>query len=71
MEGIHGRQSLWHNIAAAGTLGAVAVQRGIFGVPFVSPMFFYQNPRLSPPMVAFGVYGGIAGLLTGIQGKPF
>mmetsp|Transcript_23503 Transcript_23503/g.48798 ORF Transcript_23503/g.48798 Transcript_23503/m.48798 type:complete len:118 (-) Transcript_23503:1618-1971(-) len=71
MEAIHGRQSLLHNILSAGTLGAVAVHRGVFGIPFVSPYFFYQNPQYPPAAVAFAVYGGIAGLLSGIQGKPW
>eukprot|EP00405_Crypthecodinium_cohnii_P011253 CAMPEP_0206435698 /NCGR_PEP_ID=MMETSP0324_2-20121206/10033_1 /ASSEMBLY_ACC=CAM_ASM_000836 /TAXON_ID=2866 /ORGANISM="Crypthecodinium cohnii, Strain Seligo" /LENGTH=133 /DNA_ID=CAMNT_0053902703 /DNA_START=41 /DNA_END=442 /DNA_ORIENTATION=- len=71
MEAIQGRQSLIHNVIAGGTLGAFGVQGGHLGIPFVNPSFFYRFPSVTPAMAAFGVYGGLAGVLGGmLSGKP-
>eukprot|EP00545_Synedropsis_sp_CCMP1620_P014454 CAMPEP_0119003568 /NCGR_PEP_ID=MMETSP1176-20130426/641_1 /TAXON_ID=265551 /ORGANISM="Synedropsis recta cf, Strain CCMP1620" /LENGTH=140 /DNA_ID=CAMNT_0006955181 /DNA_START=19 /DNA_END=441 /DNA_ORIENTATION=- len=70
MEAIHGRQSLLHNVMAAGMLGYVGVSRGVLGVPFVDPTFTYRYPQVSAPMLAFMIYGGIAGALSAFGGKP-
>lgn len=69
MEAIHGRQSLLHNAAAAGLIGYVGVSRGALGIPFVDPSFTYRYPQVSAPMLAFMVYGGLAGALAGFGGK--
>lgn len=69
MEVIHGRPSLIHNVIAAGTLGYIGVATHRLGVPLVNP-YQVAGGRLSPPAVAFLVYGGIAGGLAGLQGKP-
>jgi hypothetical protein len=72
MEAVHGRPSLWHNILSAGTIGFIGVRAGRFGVPFVNPMVLQYQYGIRPEVAAFGVYGGIAGLLAGlIGGKPF
>jgi hypothetical protein len=71
MEAIHGRPSLWHNVISAGTLGYLGVRSGRIGVPFVSPYAAYRY-GLKPEIMAFGVYGGMAGLFAGLLGgKPF
>jgi hypothetical protein len=70
MEAVHGRQSLLHNVMAAGMLGYVGVSKGVLGVPFIDSSFAYRYPRVSPPMLAFAVYGGIAGALSAFGGKP-
>ena len=72
MEAIHGRPSLWHNIVSAGTIGALGATRGIVDVPFVSVEMIRYRYGIPPPVVAFGVYGGIAGILSGaLGGKSF
>jgi hypothetical protein len=72
MEAIHGRPSLWHNIISAGTIGYIGVRTGRFGVPFVNPMMIQYQYGVRPEVVAFGIYGGIAGALAGLLGgKPF
>ena len=69
MEAIHGRQSLLHNFLSAGTIGYLGVNRGFLGVPFVDYTFYYRNPQLSPGVVGFVVYGGLAGVFAMLQGK--
>jgi len=71
LEAVHGRQSAWHNVLSGGTLGYVGVHAGRLGIPFVDPYFFVRNPQVSPPMAGAVVYGGIAGLLGMLSGKPF
>lgn len=69
MEAIHGRPSLWHNIISAGTIGYIGVRTGRFGVPFVNnPRMLQYQYGIRPEVVAFGVYGGIAGALAGVLG---
>mmetsp|Transcript_20431 Transcript_20431/g.48556 ORF Transcript_20431/g.48556 Transcript_20431/m.48556 type:complete len:149 (+) Transcript_20431:81-527(+) len=68
MEFVHGRPSLWHNIIAGGTIGLVGVHHGRLGIPFVNP-YQVAASGLSPPIVAFGVYGGIAGIFAGMIGN--
>lgn len=70
MEAIHGRQSLTHNMLAGAILGYVGVSAGQLGVPFVDPMTLYRYPWLRPNMVAFVIYGGLAGTLAALGGKP-
>ena len=69
MEAIHGRQSSLHNVMAGGLIGYIGVQSGRLGIPFVDAYFFYRYPGLSPPMMAFAVYGGIGGALATMGGK--
>ena len=71
MEAIHGRQSLWHNVISGGILGSLGVSSGRIGIPFISHSVFYNYPSLSPPIVAFAVYGGITGALASLSGKQF
>mmetsp|Transcript_31137 Transcript_31137/g.29982 ORF Transcript_31137/g.29982 Transcript_31137/m.29982 type:complete len:130 (-) Transcript_31137:313-702(-) len=66
-----GRKSWMHNVLSGGTLGYLGVQSGRMGIPFVGSRFLYRYPQLSPPMVAFAVYGGMGGLFAAIGGKPF
>ena len=70
MEAIHGRPSLSHNMIAGGLLGYVGVGAGQLGIPFVGPETFYRYPWMRPQMVAFGVYGGLAGVMAALGGKP-
>lgn len=69
MEAIQGRPSLMHNVIAGGTLGFVGVRNGMLGIPFVDSYFFFRYPQISPPLMAFAVYGGIAGVLASLGGK--
>jgi hypothetical protein len=72
MEAIHGRPSLWHNVLSGGFIGYMGVVEGILSVPFVNPHRIYHQTGLSPPVVAFGIYGGMAGVMGGMLGnKPF
>ena len=64
MEAVHGRPSLWHNIISAGTIGYLGVRAGRLGVPFVNPYMY----NVRPEVMAFGVYGGMAGILAGMLG---
>ena len=68
MEAIQGRPSLWHNILSAGTLGYIGVRSGRIGVPFVNPMMIQYQYGIRPEVAAFGVYGGMSGLLAGVLG---
>mmetsp|Transcript_53858 Transcript_53858/g.156521 ORF Transcript_53858/g.156521 Transcript_53858/m.156521 type:complete len:134 (+) Transcript_53858:51-452(+) len=71
LEALHGRRSLLHNVVAGGTLGAFGVQAGQIGIPLLSYEFFRRYPGITPPVAAFFVYGGIAGILGGALGdKP-
>ncbi|VEU42711.1 unnamed protein product [Pseudo-nitzschia multistriata] len=71
MEAIHGRPSLWHNILSGGTIGFLGVATGRLGIPLVSPAHAYRY-GVSPPVLAFGVYGSISGVMAGMLGsKPF
>ena len=70
MEAIHGRQSLMHNVLSAGMIGYLGVQTGRLGIPFVDPSFVYRNRAMSPPQLAFLVYGGLSGGLAAFGGKP-
>lgn len=69
MEAIHGRQSLWHNILSAGTIGYVGFSRGWLGIPFIHPYTFYKYQYLNPGVVCFAVYGAIGGAFGAIAGK--
>ena len=69
MEAIHGRPSLWHNILSGGTIGFLGVASGRVGVPFVSAEMIQYRYGISPPLVAFGVYGTISGLIAGGLGS--
>ena len=71
MEALSGRRSFVHNMLSGGTLGYIGVASHNIGVPFLSPSFFYMNPRISPPLAGAAVYGSIAGALAGISGKSF
>jgi hypothetical protein len=71
MEAISGRQTAWHNVLAAATIGGLGVQSGKLGVPFVDAYFFYRNPALSPAMAGAIVYGCMGGALAMLGGKPF
>ncbi len=71
MEEIHGRKSAMHNVLAGGLMGYIGVSRGVIGVPFVNPNFFFQHPTLRPEMVAFAVYGGLGGCFAMLGGKRF
>ena len=64
MEAVHGRPSLWHNIISAGTIGYLGVRSGRLGVPFINPNMYNVRPEVA----AFGVYGGMAGVLAGMLG---
>jgi len=69
LEAIHGRESLWHNMIASGTIGYVGVTRGLLGIPFVDVYTFYRYPQLRPGLVAFGVYGAMGGVFGALGGK--
>lgn len=69
MEAIHGRRSLIHNFLSAGMLGAAGVRAGVLGIPFVDPYKFYRIPGVTPTVVAFGVYGGLASGMAALGGK--
>ncbi len=71
MEAIHGRKSLFHNIISAGMMGYVGVRAGRLEIPFVDPSFVHRHRTLSPPQLAFMVYGGCAGALAAFGGKDF
>eukprot|EP00929_Paragymnodinium_shiwhaense_P006974 TRINITY_DN110927_c0_g1_i1.p1 TRINITY_DN110927_c0_g1~~TRINITY_DN110927_c0_g1_i1.p1 ORF type:complete len:134 (-),score=17.99 TRINITY_DN110927_c0_g1_i1:48-449(-) len=72
MEALHGKRSLLHNVAAGGLIGYYGVQGGRIGIPFLDSRFFYRYPKVTPPMAAFAVYGGLAGILGGaLGGKSF
>ena len=69
MEAIHGRESLLHNALSAGTLGYIGVQSGRVGIPFVNYSMFYSYPNLTPPVVAFFVYGAMGAGFGALSGK--
>lgn len=69
MEAIHGRRSLLHNFLSAGMLGSYGVKAGLLGVPFVDPYKYSRVPGLTPPVVAFVVYGGLASGMAALGGK--
>jgi hypothetical protein len=72
MEAISGRQSAWHNVVAAATIGGVGVQSGKLGIPFVNySYFFYRYPSISPAMAGAMVYGAIGGFMATLGNKPF
>jgi hypothetical protein len=72
MEAIHGRSSAWHNACSGAILGYVGVSRGMLGIPFVDPYFFYRHPQLSPPLTGAAVYGALSlALVAVLGGKPF
>ena len=71
MEAVSGRQSAWHNVLAAATMGGLGVQSGRLGIPFVDHSFFYRYPAASPAMVGAAVYGAMGGLLASLGNKPF
>ena len=66
-----GRKSWMHNVLSGGTLGYIGVSSGRLGIPFIDPRFLYRHPQVSPPMLAFAVYGGMGGFLAALGGKPF
>ena len=70
MEFVHGRPSLIHNIVAGGMIGAVGVHSGKLGIPFMNnPYQVAAASGISPPIMAFGVYGTIAGFFAGGLGN--
>jgi hypothetical protein len=69
LEAIHGRKSAVHNAIAGGSLGYIAVARGLAGIPFINATHFYRYPQLSPALIGGGMYGSIAGCL-GLLSKP-
>ena len=72
MEAINdGRPSAWHNVLSGGIIGFLGVRAGYIGVPFVDYYFFVRHPQISPPLAGAAVYGGMAGLLATMGGKPF
>ncbi|GKZ00177.1 hypothetical protein MPSEU_000970900 [Mayamaea pseudoterrestris] len=71
MEAISGRQSAWHNVFAAATLGGAGVHTGKLGIPFVDATFFYRYPSVSPMMAGAAVYGLLGGVLATLGNKPF
>ena len=70
MESIHGRRSLLHNFLAGGMLGSYGVRNGFLGVPFVDPYKYSRIPGVTPSVVAFAVYGGLASGFAALGGKP-
>ena len=52
-------------------LGYIGVSAGALGVPFVHPIFFYQNPRFSPAVMGSAVYGGMGLAMAALGGKKF
>lgn len=68
MEALHGRRSLAHNFLSGATLGYVGVASGSIGVPFnlEYPLLVRRIPL---PVGGALVYGGLAALLAGFQGK--
>lgn len=72
MEALHGRQSAWHNVIAAGGIGAFGVATNRLGIPLVDYTFFIRYPQVKPVQAGFVVYGAGAGLLANVLGgKPF
>mmetsp|Transcript_59145 Transcript_59145/g.66157 ORF Transcript_59145/g.66157 Transcript_59145/m.66157 type:complete len:141 (-) Transcript_59145:1-423(-) len=70
MEAIHGRPSLWHNILCGGGIGYIGVSVGRLGIPFLpNPDLLSYRTGLPMNIVAFGVYGGLAGLFAGVLGN--
>ena len=66
-----GRPSAWHNVASGALLGYIGVRAGVLGIPFVDSFWVYRNPHLAPELVGAAAYGGIAGALAMVGGKPF
>ncbi|KAL7553816.1 hypothetical protein ACHAWF_017153 [Thalassiosira exigua] len=71
MEVIHGKQSAWHNVAAAGSLGFLGVSSGKLGVPFLSPYLLMSFRPPAPAFIGATVYGAMGGCLAAFGGKQF
>ena len=69
MEALTGRRSWVHNLIAGGTLGYVAFERGITGIPFNLESTFLMR-RVPLSLAAAIVYGGMGATLAIVQGKP-
>ena len=69
MEALTGRRSWAHNLIAGGTLGYVAFERGIAGIPFNLESTFLMR-RVPLSLGAAMVYGGMGATLAIFQGKP-
>lgn len=48
--------------------GSFAVQAGQMGIPLVSYDFFLWYLGITPPVLAFCVYGGLAGVMGSALG---
>mmetsp|Transcript_1235 Transcript_1235/g.1946 ORF Transcript_1235/g.1946 Transcript_1235/m.1946 type:complete len:135 (+) Transcript_1235:142-546(+) len=68
MEAIHKRQSLLHNVLSGGLLGYLGVSSGRVGIPFLDPTTIYRS-NIRPELIAFAVYGGMAGAFAAFGGK--
>ena len=68
MEQVHGRRSSLHNAVSGGTLGGLAVARGMAGVPFVPPNVVYGG-RVAPVWWGAGVYGALGFAFATMSGK--
>ena len=68
MEALTNRRSWTHNLLAGGTLGYVAVERGLAGIPFNLDHVFYAR-RIPLPVGGALVYGGMAAALAMFSGK--
>ena len=69
MEALHGRRSVLHNALSGGSLGALGVQSGLIGVPFLPPVYYLTHGRSFMTIAAFTVYGSIAAALASFGGK--
>ena len=69
MEALTRRRSWTHNLVAGGTLGYVAVERGMVGIPFNLDYFFLVR-RVPLPVGAAMVYGSLGAALAMVAGKP-
>ena len=71
MEAFHGRPSLWHNVISGGSIGLMGVASGRLSIPFIgnNAQQIYYKTGLTPPLLAFGVYGTLSGILAGVLGN--
>ncbi len=71
MELLERRRSAMHNFYSGMIIGYLGVQKGMLGIPFLPPSFFYQYPRVNPPVAGAFVYGAIGCAMGVFNGKPF